>query len=53
MPMELEGRGLGEHSEPPTFPPAVLVGNDTFLTRNITQDRKRFVTQPKHAILIK
>ena len=33
--------------------PAVLVGNNTFLTKNITQDRKRFIIQPKHDILIK
>ena len=26
----------------------VFTGNDTFLTENITQDRKRFITQPKH-----
>ena len=29
---------------------AVLAGNDTFLTKNITQDRKRFITQSKHMI---
>ena len=29
----------------------VLAGNDTFLTKNITQNRKRFITQPKHMIL--
>ena len=29
---------------------AVLAGNDTFLTENITEDRKRFITQSKHMI---
>ena len=29
---------------------AVLAGNDTFLTENIIQDRKRFKTQSKHMI---
>ena len=29
---------------------AVLAGNDTFLTVNITEDRKRFITQSKHLI---
>ena len=32
---------------------AVLAGNDTFLTENITQDRKRPIAQSKHDILIK
>ena len=32
---------------------AVLAGNYTFLTENITQNRKRFITQSKHDILIK
>ena len=27
---------------------AVLAGNDTSLTENITQDRKRFIFQSKH-----
>ena len=31
---------------------AVLAGNDPFLTENISEDRKRFITQSKH-ILIK
>ena len=26
-------------------PTAVLAGNDTFLTKNITQNRKRFISQ--------
>ena len=30
--------------------PAVLAGNDTFLTENITEDRKNFITQSKHMI---
>ena len=30
------------------FIKAVLAGNETFLTENITQDRKRFITQSKH-----
>ena len=30
---------------------AVLAGHDTFLTENITEDRKRFITQSKHMIL--
>ena len=30
--------------------PAVLAGKATFLTENITQDRKRFITQSKHMI---
>ena len=29
---------------------AVFAGNDTFLTENITQDKKRFITQSKHMI---
>ena len=29
---------------------AVLARKDTFLTENITQDRKRFITQSKHMI---
>ena len=29
---------------------AVLAGNNTFLTENITQDRKRLITQSKHMI---
>ena len=29
---------------------AVLAGNDTFLTENIIEDRKRFITQSKHMI---
>ena len=29
---------------------AVLAGNDTFLTENITEDRKKFITQSKHMI---
>ena len=29
---------------------AVLAGNDTFLTENITEDRKKFITQPKNMI---
>ena len=29
---------------------AVLAGNDTSLTENITQDRKRFISQSKHTI---
>ena len=28
----------------------VFTGNDTFLRKNITQDRKRFITQSKHMI---
>ena len=28
----------------------LALGNDTFLTKNITQDRKRFITQSKHMI---
>ena len=31
----------------------ITAGNDTFLTENITQDRKRFIAQSKHDILIK
>ena len=30
---------------------AVLAGNDTFLTENITQDRKKLINQSKHIIL--
>ena len=29
---------------------AVLAGNDTFLTENITEDKKKFITQSKHMI---
>ena len=29
---------------------AVLAGNDTVLKKNITQDRKRLMTQSKHMI---
>ena len=29
---------------------AVLAGNDTFLKENITEDRKKFITQSKHTI---
>ena len=29
---------------------AVLVGNDTFLTENIIEDRKKFITPSKHMI---
>ena len=29
---------------------AVFTGNDTFLTENITQDRKRLITQSTHII---
>ena len=29
---------------------AVLAGNDTFLTENITEDRKKFITRSKHMI---
>ena len=29
---------------------AVLAGNDTFLTENITEDRKKLITQSKHMI---
>ena len=28
----------------------MTAGNETFLTENITQDRKRFITQSKHMI---
>ena len=28
----------------------LALGNNTFLTKNITQDRKRFITQSKHMI---
>ena len=28
----------------------VVTGNNTFLTKNITQDKKRFITQSKHMI---
>ena len=35
---------------PPHTHTAVFVGNDTFLTENITQDRKRFITQSKEMI---
>ena len=28
----------------------VFTGNNTFLTENITQDKKRFITQSKHMI---
>ena len=28
-------------------------GNNTFLTENITKDRKRFITHSKHDILIR
>ena len=31
----------------------VILGNDSFLAENITQDRKRSITQSKHDILIK
>ena len=31
----------------------VILGKDSFLTENITQDRKRSITQSKHDILIK
>ena len=31
----------------------VFAGNDTLLKENTTQDRKRFITQSKHDILIK
>ena len=27
-----------------------VAGNDIFLIKNITQNRKRFITQPKHMI---
>ena len=30
---------------------AVLAGNDTFLAENITEDRKRFITQSKHILI--
>ena len=30
---------------------AVFAGNDPFLTKNITQNRKRFITQPKDMIV--
>ena len=40
----------GDHLQTKT---AVLAGNDTFLTENITEDRKKFITQSKHDILIK
>ena len=33
------------------FNTAVLAGNDTFLTENITHDRKRFTTQSKRMII--
>ena len=29
---------------------AFSAGNDTFLSENITEDRKRFITQSKHTI---
>ena len=29
---------------------AVFAGNGTFLSENITQDRKRFITQSKHIL---
>ena len=32
---------------------AALAGNDPFLIKNITQNRKRFITHPRHEILIK
>ena len=32
------------------FGTAILAGNDTFLIKNITQDRKRFITHSKHMI---
>ena len=28
----------------------VLAGNDTFLTENIAEDRKKIITQSKHMI---
>ena len=31
----------------------VILGNDSFLTEKLTQDRKRSITQSKHDILIK
>ena len=33
------------------FNTAVLAGNDTFLTENITHDRKRFITHSKRMII--
>ena len=33
------------------FNTAVLAGNDTFLTENITHDRKRFTTHSKRMII--
>ena len=30
------------------FITAVLAGNNTFMTENITQDRKKFINQSKH-----
>ena len=42
-------------SKDKVFFTAILAGNETFLTENISQDRKRFITQSKHKndILIK
>ena len=32
------------------FITVVFTGNDPFLRKNIAQNRKRFITQPKHMI---
>ena len=46
----MKGAQPMQHDNHKTSTTAVLAGNDTFLTKNITQDRKRSITQPKHMI---
>ena len=49
-PPFMKGAQPMQHDNHKTSTTAVLAGNDTFLTKNITQDRKRSITQPKHMI---